>query len=192
MSYDWLDAERDRAYEELVEEIISDNKHLIISEFALERLRSFYLEHPDLSEPATSVLAEAKALLPVSPSAALVFAFVCIEITLRDVLARPVAVGLVHDGTMGELVAELVVSNRHFHKLLFHILNEAGHVPLDVLRRTKKSTNIWAEKEALRAKRDQVVHRGAKATTEEADVAIWIAAFLLEKVYPGLKNYYGA
>lgn len=192
MSYTPEDAWQDEAYERLVDEIIAENKHDIINDFTLERLRSYYLTNPHLEGPAADALEEAKALLPDSPTASLVFSFVSIEITLRDVLLRPVAVGLVHDEKVGALVADLVVSNRHFKKLLFHILDESGLVGLDVVRRTKDSPTVWAEKEALRQKRDDVIHRGEKATREEAEIALKIADFLLNRVYPGLRRYFGA
>ncbi|RWE64269.1 hypothetical protein [Mesorhizobium sp.] len=185
------DVMREEFYERLTKEIIDDNRESIIGEFALERSRSYYLSNPDLDIVALDVLEEAEKLLSVSPSASIIFSYSCIEMTIRDVLLKPIAYGLVHDEKFSELVAELVVGNRHLHKLLFHILEEAGHIDLKLLHRWKTAKkNIWAEKEDVWQLRDEIVHRGAKATDESAKVAFELASFLIKRLFPGIQRYY--
>lgn len=185
------DVMRDEFYERLTREIIEENRGSIISEFALERLRSYYSSHPDLDIVALRVLEEAGRVLAVSHSASVIFSYSCIEITIRDVLLKPIAYGLVHDEKFSELVAELVVGNRHLHRLLFNILEDSGHIDLKLLRRSKFSKkDIWAEKEDIRQLRDEIVHRGAKATEESAKIAFELASFFLKRLFPGIKRDY--
>ncbi|MDZ5696685.1 hypothetical protein [Chelativorans sp. M5D2P16] len=189
MSYDEHDAMREEFYDRMVKEVLSDHKVDIIGDFTLERLRSYYEQNPDLEIRAEVVLDEAEKLLQVSPSASLVFSFVSLEITIRDVLLKPIAYGLVHDKNFSDVVAELVVGNRHIKKLLFQILDDVGHVGLTALRRSKEAKkDIWAEKEELRQRRDEIVHRGAEASAEEAEVALALATFFLRRLYPSLRD----
>ncbi len=52
MSMDWDEAQREAAFDELVEEILHDHKEEIIAEFQEDRLASFYRSNPQLAVPA--------------------------------------------------------------------------------------------------------------------------------------------
>src|SRR4051794_27118334 len=67
-----------------------------IAEFTADRLRSYYVDHPELAAPAFAALEKARAFLPSDPEAALIFADSAIEIALKSVLLKPVVYGLVH------------------------------------------------------------------------------------------------
>ncbi len=98
------EAWQEEAYDRMVEEILESHKEDIIDEFVSERLASYYRNHPDLTVPTESAIKEARHLLEVSPTASLVFSRSAIEITLRDVLLKPVAFGMVHDEKAGSLI----------------------------------------------------------------------------------------
>jgi hypothetical protein len=76
-------ASQEEAYDRMVEEIMEAHKDDIITEFVTARMRSYYLSHPQLTEPAKAAIEEARKLIDVSPAASLVFSRSATEITLR-------------------------------------------------------------------------------------------------------------
>ena len=181
------EAWQEEAYDRMVEEILESHREDIIDEFVSERLASYYRNHPDLTARTESAIEEARHLLEVSPTASLVFSRSAIEITLRDVLLKPVAFGMVHDENAGSLMAELVIGNRHFTRLLFNILEDYG-LDLKNTPRQSGSKNLWAEMEEIREIRNRVVHYGEKASQEQAELSLEIAEILLRKLYPYLRK----
>jgi hypothetical protein len=181
------DAWQEEAYDHMVAEILESHKDDIISEFVSERMASYYRSHPDVTAQAQSAIEEAHGLIDVSPTASLVFSRSAVEITLRDVLLKPVAYGMVHDETAGLLIAELVIGNRHFTKLLFSVLENYG---LDLKRAVRggSSKSLWAEMEEIKETRNRIVHYGEKASHDIAKLSLEIATILLHKLYPHLRS----
>ncbi len=52
MSMDWDEAQREAAFDELVEEILHDHKEEIIAEFQEDRLASYYRANLQIAAPA--------------------------------------------------------------------------------------------------------------------------------------------
>ncbi len=181
------EAWQEEAYDRMVEEILESHREDIIDEFVSERMASYYRNHPDLTAPVEAAIDEAGDLLEVSPTASLVFSRSAIEITLRDVLLKPVAFGMVHDENAGSLMAELVIGNHHFTRLLFSILEDYG---LDLKRITRQdvSKSLWEEMEDIKEIRNRVLHRGDKASKEQAKLSLEIAEILLRGLYPHLRK----
>lgn len=84
MGYTPEDAEREAGEEYLITQIPLDHRDVIVSKFVEERLNLYYTDYPDLSRAADypdlsraaeSALHEARRLLDVSSSAALVLRF---------------------------------------------------------------------------------------------------------------------
>ena len=191
MSMTLEEAWQEEAYDQMVEDILESHKEDIIDEFVADRMASYYRKHSDLTANADSAIEEARRLLEVSASASIVFSWSAIEMTLKDVLLKPVAFGMVHDESAGSLIAELVVGNRHFTKLLFSILENYG-LDLKNTPRKKGAKMLWAEMEETRFIRNRVVHYGEKASREEAVLSLEIAEILLHKLYPYLRRQIAA
>jgi hypothetical protein len=84
----WEDAAYDQYLAEFDDEVRPDE---IIEDFALGRLRSYYVANPLVAEPAIGLLVEAKTLLGCKyPRAALVLAAASAEIAVKSVLLHPV------------------------------------------------------------------------------------------------------
>ena len=181
------DAWREEAYDKMVEEILETHREDIIDEFLSDRMASYYRNHPELTTAAVSSINEARSLLNVSPTASLVFSRSAIEIALRDVLLKPVAFGMVHDGNTGSLMVELVIGHQQFTKLLFSVLEEYD-VDLKKLVRKASTNNLWAEISEIVKIRNVILHDGKKATKEQAERSLEIAEILVGKLYPYLKN----
>lgn len=181
------EAQREEAYGRMIDEILESHRDEIIDEFVSERMASYYKNNPNLTAAAESALVEACSLLKSSPTASLVFSRSATEIALRDVLLKPLAYGMVHDEKAGSLLVELAIRNRQFTKLLFSVLENYG-VALKSFTREGAPNSIWAEIEEIAETRNRILHRGEKASDEQANRSIEIATILLERFYPNLRK----
>lgn len=75
MSYTREDADAEDGYDRLVDSILAEHSGIIIRQFVEERLAAFYLQNPNISQPAEAILREATMCLHTSRSASVVFAF---------------------------------------------------------------------------------------------------------------------
>ncbi len=181
------EARQEEFYGEMVQQILEDHRDEIIDEFVSERMASYYKQHPDLLEPAVAVLDEARKLKGASDAACLVFAQAAIEIALRDVVLKPVVFGMVHEENTGSLIAELVVGNRQFKKLLFSVLEDYG-LDLKTAKRKDSSKSVWEEIEDIQKLRNRILHRGELVSERDALLALKISEFIIEKLFPNLRK----
>ena len=68
MSYTPEDAAWDDAYESMSQELYPEHKEQAIAEFTHERLRSYYIAHPEILIPAIQTFKESKAAELCPPS----------------------------------------------------------------------------------------------------------------------------
>ena len=181
------DAWREEAYDQMVKEILESHREEIIDEFVSKRMASYYQNNLNLTAPAKSALCEARSLLKSNPTASLVFSRSATEIALRDVLLKPIAYGMVHDENAGSLMVELAIRNQQFTKLLFSVLEDYG-VDLKYLSRKGVPNKLWAEIQEISNTRNQILHHGRKASKEQAERSLEIAAILLDRLYPYLRK----
>jgi hypothetical protein len=195
----WEEAQQEEAYDRMVDEILASHKddiideylaqhkEDIIDEFISERMHSYYLNTPHITASADTAIEEAQKLIDISPRASLVFSVSAIEITLRDILLKPVAVGMVHDDNTAPIMAEFVIRNNSFHKLLLQILEHYG---LDLKQVTRRGSDkkLWVEIEETKQCRNNILHRGGAASQEVAKLSLDIAITLLRKLYPAVRR----
>ncbi len=191
MSMDWDEAQREAAFDELVEEILHDHKEEIIAEFQEDRLASYYRANLQIAAPAKRFQRQAEDLVTRNSSAALVLAFAAVEYFIKNVFLKPVVSGLIHDENVGELVASIVVKSGKFQSLLFDILATYGadirKIPLeDAHRRT-----LEKEINRLGDIRNKVVHRCEEASEQDANITIKIVHTLHHEVFQTLLNRLG-
>ncbi len=179
----------DVAYDEWIDQILEENKDDIISEYVYERLGSYYQSHPDVDERAKALLHEAEHCLETSPTASLVISWTAIEIALKQLLLRPVVFGMVHDENTATVIAELLLRNRSFERLLIHILEDRG---LDIRARKRDGANVslWDELQQIKQLRNNVIHEGSLVGLKEAQWAIKLAGVLVKRVYPWLRSQF--
>ena len=197
---DWEDYARDEfiseLYSDFANDVLAGRDDLygeVINKFTSERLTSFYLQNPDIAQPAIWALGEAQALLPNHPSAALVFGAAATEVALKATLLKPILHGLIHDEALAGFVVELVPEQRNdkFKSILFAILNEFGGIDLRSFKRVGASQKLWDEIGKLHAVRNDIVHRAEKADTAGAEHAIEVATTLLHEVFPAVLTKLG-
>ena len=186
MSYGPEDAAWDEAYENMSRELYPEHKEQAIAEFTRERLRSYYVAHPDVLVPAVRTFKEAKALLAEGHnSAAFVFAASATELFLKVSLLRPVVYGLVHSEALAELVVTSALSQtgfKRYEQLLAKLFSELAGIDLKLLRRKSSAKPLLAEASEIQDVRNVVVHRGEEATSEQAALATDVATEVFNQV----------
>jgi hypothetical protein len=141
-----------------------------IREFTTERLRSYYVAHPTLADPAHHSILYAKSLMPSFSNAALIFAGTAIELTIKNALLKPIVFGLVHTEGLASFIMDLSTQHsgmERFHKLLTEVLAQFGGVDLRTYKRSGSSMALWQEIGEVQAKRNAVLHRGELGLTED-------------------------
>lgn len=176
MSYDEFDAAQDEMYERLSAELYPEHKEQAIAEFTNDRLRSYYLEHPRVAQPAVKMLHEAESLLSTGHvDAALVFAASSCESFLKATLLRPVVHGLVHS----ETIAEAIVANTfaqtgllRYKKLLGQLFEHLTEEKLESVTRNDAGKSLMEEIAEIQSLRNKVVHECISVTDLDAERAL--------------------
>ena len=187
MSYDEYDAARDDFYEQISRELYPEHKQQAIEEFTAERLRSFYIQHPNVMRPAVEAVQEAKALLAAGRySPALVFSASAFELLLKATLLRPVVYGLVHHDALAELVVQRVIGKQtdieRYEGLLARLFDELAQIDLRAICREGETTALMKEAKQLQSLRDLILHRGDHCSREEAERAFQVAVAIYDEV----------
>lgn len=187
MSYDEHDAAMDEFYEQISRELYPEHKQQAIEEFTAGRLRSFYVQNPNVMRPAVEAIQEAKILLGAARySAALVFAASAFELLLKATLLRPVVYGLVHHDALAELVVQRVVGKQtdieRYEGLLARLFDELAEIDLSGVCREGEPTPLMKEAKLLQGLRDRILHRGVQCSREEAERALQVAVAIYERI----------
>jgi hypothetical protein len=165
-----------------------------VKEFTAERLQSYYVAHPSLAKPAHDSLICAQSLLSGYPSAALVFATTAIELTVKDVLLKPIVFGFVHTEPVAAFIAELTTRHNgmdRFRELLSEILTRFGSVDLQTFKRAGSSRTLRQEIEEIQKARNAVIHRGEAPDGSFAELSIVVAGTLLNELFPRVLQMLG-
>ena len=184
------EAAQEEWYSKLVDEISRD----AIAEFQLERLQSYYLEHPDLARTAIERYREAKELFPTHPGAALVLFVTATEVALKVVLLKPVIHGLVHNDAVAELIAELAITHTgldRFKLLLAKILETYGGIDFSAFRIEGHKKTLWEELTQTQSARNALVHRAEIASTDDANMAQEVATMIFGNWLPSVLHGLG-
>ncbi len=177
---------------ELAKEAFEENYQQAIEEFTSERLQSYYLKESELAVPALNSLSYAKELLKPFHKAALLFAVTSTELTVKNVLLKPIISGLVHTEDLAAFIADLTTTHTgigRFQKLLTGILATYGGVELKTFKRIGSTKTLWEEITVVQDARNAVVHRGEDSELTAAILSTSVAETLLNEIFPRiLKN----
>jgi len=186
MSYSPEDAAWDEAYESMSRDLYPEHKEQAIAEFTSERLRSYYVAHPEVLVPAVRAFKEAKALQANGHhSAALVFAASATELFLKSSLLRPVVYGLIHNESLAELVVAAALSQTglmRYEKLLTKLFMELAGIELATLRRKAAGKPLLRESAEIQELRNTVIHQGQAVTLEQAQHGIDVSTEVFNQV----------
>jgi len=190
MSIDFLEAEREAAYDDFVqslsEELYEEHAEQAIGEFVTERLRSYYKENGSIAVKPTKFARKAKDLIPEDPTTSLLYSSIATEIFIKSVILKPIITGLVHSEAVAELIATLIVKQSgvdRFADLLFTISREYARIDLKELRREGSEKSLWKEREELQKVRNGIIHRAQDCEEKDAQLSFDIAlhVFLVAK-----------
>lgn len=187
MSYDENDAARDEFYEQISRELYPDHKQQAIEEFTAERLRSYYIEHPDVMRPAVEAIQEAKALLAANRySPALVFSASAFELLLKATLLQPVVFGLVHHNALAEIIMKRVVGRQtdidRYEGLLSRLFDSLAGIDLSAITRKGAAMALMKEAKGFQSLRDRILHQGAHCSPQESETAFLVAEAIYEMI----------
>jgi hypothetical protein len=195
MSMDQWDAEQEAGYERLYLELgpqwAAEHRDELfeqaIQEFTADRLKSYYVAHPNLAKPAFDSLNDARSLRPLHPKAALIFAATATELGIKVVLLQPIVFGLVHTDRLAELITDLATQHTgtdRFQALLAEILKHYGGVNLKTFTRPGSTKSLWQEIKDIQTVRNGVIHRGELLDDTSAELGIAVAATILQVLFP--------
>ena len=168
---------------------MEEGRRETIENFKSELLQSFYLDHPNIVERPTNLVSEAGRLLPQHPGASIVLAVAAIEITIREVLLRPVISGLIHQPELAEAVTELTLDHRSLDNcqdLFFKILERHGRIDMKTITRKDSTVPLWKEIQEVITARNRVVHQGTSMTADRATHAVSVASTLVGEIVPAI------
>ncbi|WND02727.1 hypothetical protein QGN29_14340 [Temperatibacter marinus] len=175
------------AYDEMVEEIIEGARDEIIADFQDERLSSYYRANKKLAAPALEYLEKAKAILKVDSTASFVFAFAATEYFIKKVLLEPVVAGFIHDESVDEIIAPIVMQNKNFLNLLFKILEKYG-VNLSEEEFGDTGRTLKQEWERQKKIRNSAVHSCNPVSKDDAYLAIELSEYFTTAVFSHLAS----
>jgi hypothetical protein len=186
MTYDPSDAARDEMYEQIARELYPEHKAQAIVEFTLERLQSYYIANPRIMRPAVDAIQEGRRLQANGHSSAAVIFFVtAIELLLKATLLKPVVHGLVHSEGLAEVIVEQALRQPGFDrytKLLAKLFTELVGLELTGICRPDALEPLLSECTAQQSLRNKIIHQGANANEEQAELARIVAVAVYELV----------
>lgn len=186
MSYDDYDAALDDFYERVGEELYPDHKAQAIQEFTADRLKSFYVEQPDVMLPAVRAYREAKTLQSLDHHApVVVFSVTAIEVFLKTTLLKPVIFGLVHHESLASIVVEHTLGQTGFDRyktLLSRLFADLAEIDLAHVKRDGIESPLLDEVLSLQKLRNKIIHQGQHCSKEEATHSLAVTSAVFSKI----------
>jgi hypothetical protein len=179
--------EFDVAYDDYISRMYEEHKKEAIAEFTGERLSTYFINNERLAKPAIQALFSARNLITINSTAGFIFAAIAMEVGLKSILLKPIVYGLVHAESVAALITDLVVSHtgmERYRKLLLQLLQEHGGVNLDSYRRQGSNRSLWDEIKNVQTLRNGIMHNADLVSCENSEIALSIAAEILENIFP--------
>ena len=170
---DYLDYIRDQALDDLFAEHTLEYKNQLVE----DALRT----SADKVDVVRAVLTEAHAVLPVSPTAAHIFAASACEMSLKDLFFVPILAGFVHEEFAAAVIVKLLGRLTHDKMAgpLTTLLKKSTFINLEETRRLSSGKPILTEVHQVAEKRNKILHGGERADEASAKEALAIANYLL-------------
>jgi hypothetical protein len=185
-------------YGDLLNDYLSDRQAMdeewelqtseVVGSFKTERLRSYYVAHPEVAKGAVEALAYGRRLLADGhPRAAIIFAGTAIELGYKVVLLKPIVAGLVHTEAFAEIVADMAAKTTgldRFREMLTEIMEQFSGLDLKTFTRPGAKGTLWSEMTRVNDERNNIVHKGIECDVDTAHDALAVAPALLETLIP--------
>jgi hypothetical protein len=195
MTYDPHDEARDEMYDVIAQELYPDHKEQAINEFTSDRLQSYYVANPGVMRPAVNAIQEGRRLQANGHSgAAVVFFVTAIELLLKATLLKPVVHGLVHSPALAEVIVQQSLGQPGFDrysKLLTKLFSELASLDISAVRRLGATEPLLKECTEQQTLRNKIIHQGASATIEQAEMACLVSVAVYELVVHPMLSHLG-
>jgi len=189
MSYDEHDAAMDDFYDQMSKELYPEHKEQAIDEFIEERMRSYFLKHPEIINAPMECFFHGEECAKFSPSCAVVMYTTANELYLKSVLLKPLLYGMIHNENVATYLAEANAKQSGFDRyktLLTLLCNQAARVDLSKIDYMDWKP-LWNGLNESQKVRNKIVHLGVMATHREAEIARnLVVAVLTRMVEPVL------
>jgi len=188
MSMDYWEYQQEEAMSEYYEGLyLSEFKERAIDEFTKERLRSYYIDHPELIISALAALTEAKKVENTSPTSAILLAGISIELGFKIGILKPIVFGFVHSEAAAEAISNMTIKQTgidRFKDLLITLLNDISSVDISRFTRNGVKNTLWGERSEIQKLRNNISHQGTICTLTESNFAIAVAESILSELLP--------
>ena len=190
MSMELWEYQQEEAMSEYYEELyLSEFKERAIDEFTEERLRSYYIDHPDLIISALNALTEAKKVETTSPTSSILLAAISIELGFKIGILKPIVFGFVHSEAAAEAISNITIKQTgidRFKNLLITLLNDISSVDISKFTRNGITKPLWDERSEIQILRNKISHQGKIFTLVESNFAISVAESVLYELLPAI------
>lgn len=173
-------------YDQISKELYPEHKEQAIVEFTREKLKSYYLCHPNVMRPAVEAIQEGNWQLEkkrYSPS--LVFYVTAIEILLKATLLRPVLYGLIHNENLAEIMVNHILGQtgvERYENLIAKLFDNLTGIDFKGLSREGTNSNLFVECKKLQKIRNKIIHQGEFCSESEASEGHLISIAVFEKI----------
>lgn len=195
MSMDYWEYQQEAAYEAYMDEMYENEfRERAIEEFTEERLRSYYLENPEILINSLRVLNEAKSLLPTSPTASLLMSAIAIETGFKSGILKPIIYGFIHSDVAAEAISNITLKQNgvdRFGSLLVTLLSDLSEIDINTYKRKGSSQNLWVERTDIQKVRNKISHRADICTVSEAQMAFYVGSGVLLELIPDILSTLG-
>lgn len=171
------------------DEWIAQLSDFAIEEHAFDRLRSYYVEHPDLAKSAFQIFNEGCDVINASASAAVILLMTSFEVALKAAILKPIIYGIVHNESLSDMVSDVVMRGNGVsgHKsMLSAITQQFGDIDLENVQLGESATPFWKLFEQTMKVRNMVVHQGKLANRIDAENAVELSMWVLSDVFPAI------
>src|SRR3990170_5966752 len=177
----WIEAEREKAeeFEERFEEKIS--------EYTRDNLRSSFSNVGVYISKVTTLIQLSMGLMEAEfYSHSVIASHTAIECTIRDLIIRPLFLGVVMDEELAEVISEIILHDKttKYDKVVTFVVREFSGIGLESYE-TFGGRQLWSGIKS-REKRNAAVHQGDVLSEEDAKEALDLAQTLFESVYAQL------
>ncbi len=185
---DYWECQQEEAMSEYYEELyLTEFKERAIDEFTEERLRSYYVEHPELITNALTALKEAKQVESTSPTSSVLLAAISIELGFKIGILKPIVFGFVHSEAAAEAISNMTIKQTgidRFKNLLITLLNDISSIDISKFTRNGVTKSLWDERNEIQKLRNDISHQGKLCSPTESNFAIAVAESILSELLP--------
>ncbi|EKD4049942.1 hypothetical protein ORN63_004533 [Vibrio parahaemolyticus] len=152
-----------------------DKRDEFSKQYSTDLVKEYYLDNPHLANNVRNTVRSMVQVKEVEPLSSLIMAMTSLEVLTKNVILRPFMTGMLHNGSLAELITKQVLSQNgldRFNNLLYWIIDEhledsdASNLKFISGRKT-----IWQTRSELQKIRNGVIHKANSCSAQDAQNA---------------------